>query len=465
MAPKLAIPTNPDDLREFVQDPARIQAAFKDPEAAVDFMEQYRKAANAEDPELDEQAEQAKAKSFIDILEKAGFVKQDARTTRLPMAETSTPANHRGQKAMYNHLGASRKSLIQIAATGRGPGVGHTGWEDSEFSDFLEAAITLLAGKGGDVRLKDMSELIPGDGGVLVPEEFRAELMMLALEEAVIRSRARVIPMGSSSLRYPTIRDTSHATNVFGGMSGTWVAEGGSVSSATNQPSFSSVRLVANKLTAYSVASNELLSDSAISLEALILSLYPQAVAYFEDDAFINGTGVGQPLGIINAAALVSIAKETGQAATTLVWENLLNMYARMLPSSIGRAVWIAHNDVFPQLAVLALSVGTGGGPVWMGNGVGSPPITILGRPVIFTEKAQTLGTAGDIFFVDLSHYLIGDRQALTMNRSEHVLFTTDEIVWRFIQRLDGRPWLTSALTPRNGSNTVSPYLNLATRA
>jgi HK97 family phage major capsid protein len=131
----------------------------------------------------------------------------------------------------------------------------------------------------------------------------------------------------------------------------------------------------------------------------------------------------------------------------------------------MGSAVWIAHSDVFPQLATMALNVGTGGGAVWLGNGESGPPVTILGRPVIFTEKAQTLGTAGDLFFIDLSQYLIGDRQAMTMSKSEHVNFTTDEQVVKLVQRVDGRPWLVSALTPRNGSNTVSPYINLATRA
>ena len=84
---------------------------------------------------------------------------------------------------------------------------------------------------------------------------------------------------------------------------------------------------------------------------------------------------------------------------------------------------------------------------------------------MIITEKAQSLGTAGDIYFVDFGQYLIGDRQAITMARSEHVNFTTDELAWRFVERVDGRAWLQSALTPRNGTNTVSPFVNLATRS
>ncbi len=132
--------------------------------------------------------------------------------------------------------------------------------------------------------------------------------------------------------------------------------------------------------------------------------------------------------------------------------------------------MWIASNDTFPQLATMALSVGTGGGPVWIGGygnsgGMDVPPMTILGRPVIFTEKTPALSTTGDINFVDLSYYLIGDRQQVRVDSSEHFLFQNNQVAYRLIERVDGRPWLQSALTPHNGSsNTLSPFVQIATR-
>ena len=111
------------------------------------------------------------------------------------------------------------------------------------------------------------------------------------------------------------------------------------------QPTFTQVQLTARKLTGYTVASNELLQDSAISMEALINSMFADALTYFEDDAFINGTGAGQPLGILNADAMVTVSAETGQSAGTILWENIVNMYSRMLPQSLGRAVWIASSS------------------------------------------------------------------------------------------------------------------------
>ena len=153
------------------------------------------------------------------------------------------------------------------------------------------------------------------------------------------------------------------------------------------------------------------------------------------------------------------------------MWENIVGMYAQMLPTSLKNAVWIAAIDTFPQLATMALSVGTGGGPVWIG-GYGGPsggwtprPMTILGRPVIFTEKVPALGTTGDISFVDLSYYLIGDRQQVEVAASDQALFQNDQTAYRIIERVDGRPWLQSALTPHNGSsNKLSAFIQLASR-
>ena len=98
-------------------------------------------------------------------------------------------------------------------------------------------------------------------------------------------------------------------------------------------------------------------------------------------------------------------------------------------------------------------------------SGALAPPTTLLGRPIIYTEKAETLGTAGDLYFVDFSQYLIGDRASMEVASSPHVQFINDRTVWRLIQRVDGRPWLESALTPRNGTSTLSPYINVATRS
>jgi len=272
--------------------------------------------------------------------------------------------------------------------------------------------------------------------------------------------------MDSSRVPFPTIDSTSNASSVFGGVSASWVEEGGAL--PESEAKFGRVMLIASKLVSRCDVPNELLSDSIISFAALIDSIIPPAIAWFEDTAFVNGSGVGQPLGVLNSPALVSVTKETGQVADTIVWENIVKMYSRMLPASLNSAVWIANIDTFPQLATMSLAVGTGGSAIWLNNGVVGPPMSILGRPVIFTEKVPTLGGAGvgkDISFIDFGYYLIGDRQEMRAESSMHAQFTTDQTVFRIIERVDGRGWLQSAITPQNSTNTLSPFVTLGERA
>ena len=374
--------------------------------------------------------------------------------SRPPMAEESTESKAFGSS--WSGLDETRIDIAREARTMDG--------QFKTFGEFLTAiAPGTIQSRGIDARLKVLGEGQGDQGGFLVPDAFTTQLLSLALEDSIVRPRAFRLPMTSLNLSLPTIVDTTHATNVFGGVQAYWTPESGSYTSS--EPSFGRVTLTAKKLTAYTSAANELLADSAISLEALLLRLFPQALAYFEDDSFLNGIGGGQPVGLLNADSLVTVAKETGQAATTITAENIDKMYSRMLPSSRSRAVWVAHPDTLPQIVALSRAIGTGGSAVMMSNMAGAAPASLYGRPLLLSEKCQTLGTAGDIYFVDFSYYVVADRQSLSIASSPHVRFQNDETVWRFTSRLDGRPWLESALTPRNGSNTLSPFVNLATRS
>ena len=309
---------------------------------------------------------------------------------------------------------------------------------------------------------------VPGDGGFLIPEVLRSELLMWSLEQSIIRPRATIIPMDSLRVPIPMVDSQTNVGSVFGGITAYWTEEGAALveSSAT----FGQVVLDAKKLTAFANVPNELVMD-APAFEGFFGQAFPAAIAFFEDLAFIKGSGVGEPAGSLFSATNPAIvaAAALAQPTNTIVYENLVAMYARMLPNSLNRGVWIASIDTFPQLATMALSVGTGGSAVWLGGGVvdgatGTPPVTILGRPVYFTEKTNTLGTQGDISFVDLSYYLIGDRQVMQASSSPHFQFNQDKTSYRVIERVDGRPWLQAPITPANGGPTLSPFVQLATR-
>jgi HK97 family phage major capsid protein len=344
------------------------------------------------------------------------------------------------------------------------------------FSGWADYMHTLWPGNRSAAAATKLSQLqeiqnsfgssVPSDGGfLLAPEALRAELLRVALETALVRPRARVVPMNTLTVHYPMIDSTSNATSVYGGITGEWLEEGATPTDST--PTWGQLELRARNLVLYTEIPNNLYSDSLISLQAFMDQAYPEALAWFEDVAFIAGNGVGKPQGFLNGACAISVAKESGQLADTILWANLVNMFARMLPSSLARAVWVANLDTFPQLATMSQSVGTGGSLVWIGEGQGSgaPPVTILGRPVLWTEKVPTLGDAGDITFWDPGYYIVGDRETMMMDSSIHFKFSTFKTAVRLIERVDGQIWLKSAITPQTGSNTLSPIVKIAARA
>jgi HK97 family phage major capsid protein len=445
----LTTPRNADELAEMIGDPAQLKKIGESPQTMTEFIVDYAKTQNAKDPSIEQQIKDETQRQFADVL-KSGQIDNINRLNLAPGGGVQARSKHYNPKA---------------------PGAGL----DKEFGNWADYLSNIwgkantesaLAAKTRIQKVQNsFGSTVPADGGFLIPEILRSELLRVSLETAMVRPRARVVPMESLSVPFPTIDSTSNASSVYGGIVGYWTEEGGSLTDSA--PQFGRVNLMAKKLTVYSEVPNELFQDSLLSLQAFMDQAYPEALSWFEDVAFTSGNGVGQPTGFLNADAAVSVTKETGQAATTIVWENIVKAYSRMLTSSIGRAVWVCHIDTFPELATMALSVGTGGSAVWIGNGdgAGAPPMTILGRPVLFTEKANSVGTAGDVNFVDFGYYLIGDRQAMQADTSVDFKFGNDKTAMRVIERVDGQPWIKSAITPQTGSNTLSPFVKIATRA
>lgn len=312
---------------------------------------------------------------------------------------------------------------------------------------------------------KTLVEGTDSAGGFLVPPEHLNTLLSRALEQSIWRPRATVFPMRSDTATLPTIIDTSHASTVFGGVKMYWTKE--AADKTANEPAFGEVMLTARKLAGYTALSNELLMDSGVALEPLLRRMFGDAIAFFEEDAFINGTGAGQPLGFMNSPCLVTV---TRAAAGRVYFDDFVGLFCRMLPEARNEAVWLLNHEAFPELIKMHSYAGaraSGAKLVWLNPNtdmaIGAPPGTILGRPFFLTEKLSALGTTGDVAFVAPSYYLIGDRQGLTIDVSTHVGFVSDKTYFRVVERLDGQPWLSSAVTPRKGSATLSPFVVLST--
>lgn len=448
---KVIIPTAPNELEEMLNDGKQVMALMKEGQFP-DFIKAYADSVQKKDEGIGEQVRIEVQKTMADFL-------RDTNATTIKRPNLS-------QEEQSRNSVVRRDGLYNKAATGA--------TLDGKFSDLAEFLVTIAPRNRENPKYADRlttlrnaySEGAPADGGFLMPETMRSDIISLALESAIMRPGATVIPMSTAKVVLPAVDVTSHASSVFGGVVAYWTSE--AQARTATSAKFKRVALDTSEqsLCAYAEVPNELLND-APAMTAFLAMAMPEAIIFEEDYKFLMGNGVGEPQGCLKDTGRVSVAIEPGQLADTIVKENIDKMFSRMLPGSLMNAVWIAAIDTFPQLASLAMNVGTGGSPVWLNNGIiDGPPITIYGRPVLFTEKTAPLGDQCDIAFVDRKFYLLGDRQQMTMDASTQYQFAYNKTCYLATERVDGRPWMQSAITPKNGSaNTLSAYVVLDERA
>ncbi len=393
-------------------------------------------------------------------------------------AKQQTPEEYRDWKADQEIALAAQQRMKDISKVTK---VHDRKLDDPKggFKSFSQFAQSIhKAGPGGqhaDETLKDWTKTVKtyaveyddSQGGYLVPEEFRAQLLQTSIEASIIRQRAQFVPMATNTIGFPAINVSSHASSLFGGI--VLYRPGEAEQKDESKPIYAKIQLTLHKLVGLLYASDELLEDSPISLEPLFTRLFGEAIAWQEDHDFMWGTCVNQPLGFMAAGCLVAQAIEAAQPNTTIVYENIVNMWSRLHPRSRGNAVWLCNTDCLPQLYAMGLAVGVGGGPVFMppGGVSASPYASLMGRPLIDTEKCETLGTLGDIVLCDFSQYLIGGKNssgAPAVASSIHLKFDYDVTAFRFVLRYDGQPWWVSALTPHHSTITLSPFVALAGR-
>ena len=294
-------------------------------------------------------------------------------------------------------------------------------------------------------------------GGYLVPQDWADRIWRIVLGDDSLLARTNQIPTSRNSLSLPVSETTAWGAS---GVQAYWQGEGAAIT--PSRPSVQLRNLRLHKLSALVPASDELMEDAA-ALDAFIADEAARAIRYKAEDAILNGDGVGKPLGLLNAGALVTVDEEGSQSADTVVAENIAKMYARMPASSLAGAVWLINQDVLPQVLTMTL----GDQPIYLPpNGVAPAPFgTLLGRPIVLTPHCQTVGDVGDVLFVDLRQYLtLIKRGGLQTASSIHLWFDQDLTAFRFTFRIAGQPWMNAPITPDHGGNTLSPFVALAPR-
>lgn len=370
-----------------------------------------------------------------------------------PRAKNPAPYQSMGEVVKAMRTGDSRLSNLR-----------------SEYGVDLGAALGPLVGTwptGRKATPSGIGESYPPSAGVLVGTQEDLSIMERIYDVGKLLQLVQWDTIGSGYNSASRIfeDETSRATGSRrGGIRGYWAAENSAVTAS--QPKFRKVTQILDKVEALVYVTDEQMEDTP-QLSAYLSRNVPEELAWIAEEALINGTGSGSPLGILNSPAAQSVAAESAQAADTLVAENISNMWSQRWLGA-DDYVWLFNQELEPQFDYLAASVGTGGQLVWLGPGGlhDAPAMTIKGRPAYAVEYASGAGDAGDIILASFSQFWGIQKGGVKEQSSIHVRFLEGETVLKFTWRLNFMPTWSSALTTYKGTNvtTVSPFLYLAAR-
>jgi HK97 family phage major capsid protein len=227
----------------------------------------------------------------------------------------------------------------------------------------------------------------------------------------------------------------------------------------SSKAKFAKIGLKVNKITGLLYLTDEVMEDAGV-LEGEVRGLFPMAFGFKIQDLLFRGRGNGEPLGIYNSKAFLSIAKEANQPANSILAKNISNMKAQ----AMGNGEFYGNRDLIPELDDLYRTFdGDNVKPLFKQTSMTTGILD--GIPITFVEQAETLGSLGDLVLADWSQYVILRKGGIKEMESLHFKFDLGLKAIKWTMRIDGMSRVKEPLTPYKGTNKTSPFIGLAPRA
>lgn len=301
-----------------------------------------------------------------------------------------------------------------------------------------------------DLGPQDRKTLVEGTdsaGGFLVPDDYQTELIRKVATQATIRARARVGTTSRDIAKWPKLKYSTD-DKYTSGVRMTWTGEVPSSSSVhrVSNPEFGLYSIPVHTAMASLPLSNDLIEDSAFDILGVSSDLMSEAFTLGENDAFLNGSGIGRPMGILSQVDGDGPASVNSGTAATLLADGIIDL-AYSLPAQYEpNAVWVmakgtekvvrklkdtANNYLWPVIA----SVGN----------FGVAPRELLGFPT-FRDEFMPAVAAGafPVIFGDLRGYLVLDRVGISIQRLSELYAETNITLLLARKRVGGQtiePW------------------------
>ena len=324
------------------------------------------------------------------------------------------------------------------------------------FRNLGEMVIAIKNGDNDKLRqLRNVSVGVGSEGGVAIPEIWWSQIFDSGVEASVALDRCTIFRMDSQILHIPAWDSSDHGNGPIANVAGSWMGELDTATRVT--PKTRLLTFNAHKLGIWVGISSEATQDSA-ALSKSLAPMMSSSLGFTLDEALLTGNGVAKPAGILNSAATIHHERAT---ANSIGFSDLKNMMGRLLPTSLGKAIWVVSPSAFAIL--LGVEVATTSGHLAMSStpGAGKLNMELLGHPVRVSEKLPSLGTTGDVLLADFAYYGLGLRSGARYETTNAAQWTEDVQDHRLIIRADGAGLVQSAMTPAGGGNTLSPFVVL----
>jgi len=309
----------------------------------------------------------------------------------------------------------------------------------------------------GEMGRRDISTLSGGDGGFFMAPQFSSQLLQVPAGGNFLSGLCRRLPAGTPPNAPITFNafDQTGAKGIYGGIAVYSAKEAATVTKLTTHKLLQ-VSLKPEKVAAYWLVTEEAQANVP-QMGAMMGPLVQGAIASQRDDKIQDGTGAGEFLGYVGCGAEIDISRAT---ASEVNYIDVVNMLARILSS--GNYVFVCQRvGLLPQLMTMTDGAGH---LIWATSArEGMPAPTLCGVPIFFNEISPALGSAGDLRLVNLDYYLIKPGMGVQLksdNTNANFIAGIETI--RITYYEDGKTWLTSPITLRDGTNTVSPFVSLA---
>lgn len=268
-----------------------------------------------------------------------------------------------------------------------------------------------------------LQEGVDADGGYLVPEEYDSRLIQKLEDGNIMRTLGHVIT--TSGEHKINIAATKPAA--------AWIEEGGALT--FGDATFDQILLDAHKLHVAIKVTEELLYDNAFGLENYIIDEFGKALANAEEDAFLNGSGVGQPLGLFAETGGGTVAK----TVTTLTADDIINLIYSLKRAYRKEASFIVNDQT---IATIRTFKDNNGAYMWQPSYQSDEPDKLLGYPV----RTSQFAPVDAIAFGDYSYYNIGDRGTRSFKQLTELFAGNGMIGYVAKERVDGKLILPEAV-------------------